>query len=190
MMSLNNLISLLLSRRKYETLMTYITIPLPSEHEKSSFSCGKESLDNYIIKQARQDMKRRLAVVFVAAEADTNQVKGFYTLSNDAVSREMVPQAIQKKMPPSYANLPVTLLGRLAVDQQFQGQRLGEGLLLDALRRSYDISKTEIGSMAVTVDPIDEQAIEFYAGYGFILIPDRGRLFLPMQTIGKLFSSN
>ena len=167
--------------------MSYLAIPLTKGHDRTQFSCGKTPLDNYLQKQATQDMKRRLAVVFVIPDAESNRVKGYYTLSNDAVAREIIPVEAQKKMPRHYDNLPVTLLGRLAVDQAFQGQRLGEDLLLDALRRAYDLSQTEIGSMAVVVDPIDDAAIDFYAAYGFVHLPDRNRLFLPMTTIGKLF---
>ncbi len=95
---------------------------------------------------------------------------------------------IQKKMPSSYTVLPTTLLGRLAVDQRFQGKGLGEQLLLDALKRSYDISALEIGSVAIVVDPLDKAGVSFYAQYGFVKLPDRGRMFLPMKTIGRLFS--
>jgi GNAT superfamily N-acetyltransferase len=37
---------------------------------------------------------------------------------------------------PKYPVVPAALLGLLAVDQQAQGQRLGERLLMDALRRT------------------------------------------------------
>ncbi|SER44123.1 Acetyltransferase (GNAT) domain-containing protein [Nitrosomonas sp. Nm51] len=166
--------------------MTYITVPLETGHNRSAFSCGKEILDQYIQKQARQDMKRHLAVVFVLPD-ESGRIKGYYTLSNDSISRDIVPPGIQKKMPQAYRNLPVSLLGRLAVDNEFQKQGLGEQLLLDALHRCADIAETEIGSMAVVVDPLDKEAILFYEQYGFIFLPTRGRMFIPMKTIKQLF---
>jgi ribosomal protein S18 acetylase RimI-like enzyme len=78
-------------------------------------------------------------------------------------------------------------LGRLAVSDRHQKKGLGEILLLDALERSYYASK-EVGSMAIIVDPLDADAVRFYERYGFITIPDRGKMFLPMATIAKLFS--
>jgi len=168
--------------------MLYLTVPLASTHDKSAFSCGQDMLDRYLHKQAGQDMKRRLSVVFVLSEeTESGRVKGYYTLSNDNIPYDQVPLNIQKKMPSSYSSLPTTLLGRLAVDRNFQGQGLGEQLLLDALKRSYDISASEIGSIAVVVDPLDKIAAGFYAQYGFIQLPDRGRMFLPMKTIKQLF---
>jgi len=56
------------------------------------------------------------------------------------------------------------------------------------MRRCYDLSRSEIGSAAIVVDPLDEAAAEFYAGYGFAPIPDRGRMFIPMKTVGSLFA--
>jgi hypothetical protein len=40
----------------------------------------------------------------------------------------------------------------------------------------------------VIVDAKDENAHRFYTDFGFIAFPDTvKRLFMPMQTIGKLF---
>jgi hypothetical protein len=41
--------------------------------------------------------------------------------------------------------------------------------------------------MAVIVDPIDEEAINFYRKYGFILLPGSGKMFISMETISGLF---
>lgn len=59
-------------------------------------------------------------------------------------------------------------------------------ILIDALKRSYEIAKT-IGSVAVVVDPIDQDAEGFYTKYGFIKLPDSRKMFLPMKTINQLF---
>src|SRR5680860_1546897 len=153
--------------------MSQISEPLNSAHKKSDFSCGKEMLDNYIHKQANQDVKRKLSACFVINDKSTNLIKGYYTLSSNSISHEFIPSRIQKKLPKSYETIPTTLLGRLAIDHRFQGQGVGKLLLMDALKRSYDISKT-IGSFAVVVDPMDQNAENFYDKYGFIKLPDSG----------------
>jgi GNAT superfamily N-acetyltransferase len=166
--------------------MNYLTIPLDSSYNKNSFSCGKIALDDYLHKQANQDIKRKLSICFILPDKNNN-IKGYYTLSNDIIPQEDLPVEIKKKMPKSYTNLPTTLLGRLAVDKNFRGQGIGELLLLDALKRCYDVSNESIGSMAVVVDPLDEDAVSFYKKYGFVELPDSGRMFLPMKTISELF---
>ena len=85
-----------------------------------------------------------------------------------------------------YPLVPATLLGRLAVDRRRRGKGFGETLLVDALRRSWRLSK-QIGSVAVVVDAKDQQAKAFYEHFGFMSLPDQDRrLFLLMSTIRKL----
>jgi len=124
---------------------------LNSTLNKKDFSCGAAMLDNYLHTQASQDVKRKLCVVFVLFE-DT-VIKGYCTLSNASIPAELLPEAIKKKMPGSYHALPVTLLGRLAIDTKFKGQGLGGILLTDALKRSFAVAGESIGSIGVVVDP-------------------------------------
>lgn len=166
--------------------MSYLTGPLHSSHKKGSFICGKPLLDNYIHTQAKQDVKRKLSACFVLAD-EKNNVKGYYTLSSAVIQRELLPDEIREKLPPSYNDLPATLLGRLAVDNNFRGQGFGELMLMDALHRSLDVS-TQVGSMAVIVDPIDADAVSFYQKFGFISLPDSGKMFLSMTAVVELFN--
>ncbi|SRR6266498_2560588 len=166
--------------------MNYITVPLDSSHKKRNFNCNKSLLDNYLHAQAKQDVKRKLSACFILAD-DENNVKGYYTLSSTSIQRELLPESIIRKLPASYTDLPATLLGRLAVDNLYKGQGLGELLLIEALKRSYYTSINSVASMAVIVDPIDDDAVKFYNKYGFILLPDSGKMFISMETISELF---
>jgi len=166
--------------------MKELTEHLNPKHRKKEFSCGKDMLDNYLHKQANQDIKQKLSACFVLNNKETNLLKGYYTLANNSIAQDLIPIEYQKKLPNSYKLIPTTLLGRLAIDSRFQKKGVGKILLIDALRRSYEISKS-IGSFAVVVDPIDEDAERFYDKYGFIKLPDSGKMFLPMNTIRTLF---
>jgi predicted N-acetyltransferase YhbS len=147
--------------------MIYLTIPLATTHNRNNFSCGKKSLDS-----VSQDIRENLTACFVLSDKNQNII-GYYTLSSDNV-------------PKGYKNLPATLLGRLAVDIKFKGQGIGRVLLIDGIKRAYYVSQENIG-LAVLVDPLDEEAVNFYLKFGFILLPDSGRMFLPMELIAKLF---
>ncbi|MCC7452592.1 MAG: GNAT family N-acetyltransferase [Crocinitomix sp.] len=85
-------------------------------------------------------------------------------------------------MPPSYINLPTILLGRLAIDKTEKGKGYGSILLMDALKKCVEISES-LGILAVIVDPYDDNAINFYKKYGFILIPSNNKMFIPIKTI-------
>ncbi|MFV8326837.1 GNAT family N-acetyltransferase [Flavobacterium sp. ZS1P14] len=161
--------------------MSELTENLNSNHRKKEFSCGKEMHDNYLQNQDNQDIKRKLSACFVINDEESNLLKGYYTLSNNSIPQSMIPTEFQKKLPKSYDSIPTTLLGRLAIDDRFQAKGVGKLLLLDALKRSYEISKS-IGSFAVIVDPLDEDVVKFYEKYGLINLPDSGKMFLPMNT--------
>lgn len=165
------------------------TVGLQKSHYRDDFDCGQEVLDEYLKKQANQDIKKKLAVCFVLTENEDSKdrVKGYYTLSNTGIPRELIPDKFQKKFPKSYNTIPATLLGRLARDRSCRGKGMGEKLLIDALFRSF-LASEQLGSFAVVVDPIDEMAIAFYESYGFKLLPDSGKMFLPMATIKQLFT--
>lgn len=159
---------------------------LNPKHNRHRFDSGNELLNNYLKNQAGQDMKRKLSVCFVLADKQTNDIQGYYTLSNNSIPLSRFSETIQKKLPKSYTAIPTTLLGRLAVDVSKQGQGLGKILLIDALKRSYELSKT-IASYAVVVDPIDAYAVAFYLKYDFIQLTDSGKLFIPTKTLQQLF---
>ncbi|HEY5509842.1 MAG TPA: GNAT family N-acetyltransferase [Prolixibacteraceae bacterium] len=164
------------------------TVILCHDHRilTSDFNCGKFILDTYLKTQASQDVKRKLSACFVSVDHVSGLIQGYYTLSNNSIPLKLIPEIYRNKLPPSYSSIPATLLGRLAVDVRFKGIGIGRMLLIDALSRSYEISKS-VSSFAVVVDPLDEEAERFYTKYGFILLPDSCKMFLPMKTVGKLF---
>jgi predicted GNAT family N-acyltransferase len=157
---------------------------LEKTHKRKDFACEENLLTEYIRKQVSQDIRKRIAICFVAVDNEQNVI-GYYTLTSESLGRELIPGKYIKQVPRNY-NAPVILLGRLARDIKTKGTGLGEHLLLDALFRSYKLSNESIGAMAVVVEPINEKAIEFYKKYGFEQLPDSEKLFLPMKIIGQL----
>lgn len=161
--------------------------PLGKEHDRAAFSSGVEPLDRYLRQQARQDMRRHVATVFAACEAESTTIAGYYTLSAASIELTDLPHGIAKRLP-RYPTLPAVLLGRLAVDQRYRGRGIGELLLMSALRRSVRL-RSAIGVVAVIVDAKDDRARSFPERYGFIRFREQEfRLFLPMNTIEQLFA--
>ena len=103
--------------------------------------------------------KKDLARTYVLIEVGSTLVKGYYSLSNHTVSFESLPTDQEKDLP--RIEMPVVLIGRLAVDRSVQGQKLGEFLLVDALRRSEYLA-AKIGIRAVEIDAINQTAKRFY----------------------------
>ncbi|MEP7321897.1 MAG: GNAT family N-acetyltransferase [Saprospiraceae bacterium] len=165
--------------------MKYTTVAFSSSINRSNFRCGNLLLDRYFKEQAIHDFKKKIAAIFIWLD-ENKKVIGFYSLSNDNIDRKEVPEEMEKKMPESFDSFPTTFLGKLAIDLNFQKDGNGRILLFDALKRACDNSKSSIVSMAVVVDPIDLNAQEFYTTFGFVNLPDRGRMLLPMKTINQV----
>jgi len=158
---------------------------LAPHHDRDVFSCGVDALDRYVRTQAGQDVRRKANAVFVMTEtARPDAVLGYYTLCALAVAQGDVPATARKHIP-RYPLVSATLLGRLAVASARQGEGLGAILLADAVRRAHAAAAT-VGSSMLVVDAVNERAAAFYAGHGFVRLPDSLRLVLPMRAIGRL----
>ena len=111
---------------------------LDERHDRGSFTCGVESLDRYLKTQAGQDVRRKANAVFAISDRDgPARILGYYTLCAMAVSHGDVPEVVRKHIP-RYPLVSATLIGRLAVSRERQGQGLGAVLLADALQRAYE----------------------------------------------------
>lgn len=160
---------------------------LSKEHDRSRFTSGVESLDLYLKTQASQDMRRKANAVFVLVRvASPRAIAGYFTLCAYGIPPGAIPDEARKHIP-KYPIVSATLIGRLALSEEFQGQGLGSLLLAEALRKAYRNSAV-VGSSMVVVDAIDENAARFYAAHGFMRMPDSMRLMLPMRTVGAIAS--
>jgi len=126
-----------------------------------------------------------MAAVYVLT-SDGRTIAGYYTLSQYSIDPGQLPAELQRKLP-KYDKFPATLLGRLARSKQFRGAGLGEMLLMGALRKALELSRS-IASFAVVVDAKDRAAREFYLRYGFVDLPEHpNRLLMQMKTVEALF---
>jgi predicted N-acetyltransferase YhbS len=162
-----------------------IIAPLGKQHDRKSFDCGENSLNQYLHRYASQDIRRRVNRVFVASPPDApQQLIGYYSLSAGSLDATALPEAFRRRLP-KYP-VPVVLLGRLAVAESRQGMGLGSILLADALQRIAQAIQV-MAVYAVVVDALNDQAAEFYRQFGFISLPSQPlKLFLPMESVATL----
>ena len=151
---------------------------LNAAHDRKDFSCGVEALDYYFRAQAGQDIKRRISNCFVASDGK-GRVVGYYSFAATSLPLAELTDEEKRRLP-RYALLPAGLIGRLAIDQRFQGQRLGGALILNAAARA---ARAEPAIFALVVDAKDEKAMGFYEHLGFRRFISRpATLFLPLTT--------
>ena len=160
--------------------MSVVIAPLASRHDRSAFSCGVPELDAWFRQRAGQDDRRNVARVFVAVDGALGVV-GFYSLSAFSLAIEDLPEELARRLP-RYGAIPAALIGRLGRDVRVRGQRLGELLLADAIRRTLGTGRS-VAVFAIVVDAKDERAAAFYRRFGFQPFPlQPRRLFLPTAT--------
>ena len=154
---------------------------LDNTHDRPNFQYGNDQLDNYLKKQAKQDIKRRISRVFIATlPEEPATVVGYYTLSSLSIELDQLPEETKRKLPKH--PIPGALIGRLAVSKDAQGQGIGRLLLADAIKRTLAVSQ-EIAIYTIVVDAIDKQAASFYRQYGFsTLVSHENRLYLPLKS--------
>jgi GNAT superfamily N-acetyltransferase len=164
-----------------------------SKHDRDSFDCGESQLNVFIQTQAVKHMQAGISrtMVLPATSLLPNQkypICAFYSVAPSSISRETLPVQLSKKLP-RYP-IPVFLLAQLAVHKEFQGSGLGKVSLIKALEYLWKVN-THMRAYAIVVDCLTDSAEHFYHNFGFEFLCDHNgliRMFLPMKTVGKLFS--
>jgi GNAT superfamily N-acetyltransferase len=152
--------------------------PLIAAHDLSTFDCGEPALNEWLRHRAMKN-ESRFSRTYVVCEG--HRVIAYYCLAAGSVERAAAPGKLRRNAPDA---IPVSMIGRLAVDRAHAGKGLGADLLADALRRIATASQS-IGIGAALVQAKDEKAKRFYMACAeFIEYPGDSRiLFLPIETI-------
>jgi len=144
-----------------------------------TFQCGKDELDEWLKHHAYANQGKASPTYVVVAKSgpDAGAVIAYYAMATGAVT---LPRKLRHNMPP---NVPVVVLGRLAVDKRHSGKGIGPDLLWEALRKTVEVSEMA-GVRGLVVHAIDDDAIRFYTQYGFQNFPVGTRsLWMPIETV-------
>jgi GNAT superfamily N-acetyltransferase len=159
---------------------------ITSAHDVRHFDCGNAALNEFLVKYALGNTSAGLARTFVTTLLDWPTVVGYFSIAAGSVERETAPERVVKGTPRN--PIPVVLLARLAVDLNYQGQKLGEGLLKHALLKIVEASHA-IGVRAVLVHAKHQKAVDFYARYGFVPSPSNPfHMMLILKDITKIIA--
>lgn len=158
-------------------------VPLTNEHDLTEFDCGEEGLNAWLRERALKN-ESRFSRTYVVCSGYA--VVGFFCISAGSVDRASAPGKVRRNAPDS---IPISVIGRLAVDRRYSGKGLGADLLSDALRR-IAVASQSIGIGAVLVHAKDDAAKAFYLQCAeFLEYPAESRtLFMPIETVVAAFS--
>ena len=143
---------------------------LHDKHLLEQFDCGNPSLNDWLLRHARQAQSSGSAKTFVVS--DDHVVIGYFSLTVGQVDTYDAPERIRRGM--EQYPIPVVILARLAVSKNNQGLGIGVDMLQDAIRRTLMIPE-QVGIRALLTHPIDGRTSEFYKRFGFVPSPVRER---------------
>ncbi|OTA21921.1 acetyltransferase [Xenorhabdus beddingii] len=151
-----------------------------NKHDRNNFDCGEPELNNYLKTVSGQHDKKDLSRTFVLTSSQNEcQIKGYYSLALCTVELNELPEKIAKKYPVA---LHCALIGRLAISKSLQRQGLGEILLIDAIRRATESSRS-IPTPMIIVNAKNDIAKKLYTNMGFQEFPrEKSKLFMTMAS--------
>ena len=163
-------------------MATWHEEPISKKHDRETFDCGEDVLNEVLRRYARRSHERGGAKTFLAIDvADNKTILGFYSLSPASVDYARTPEIIRRG--PARHDVPGLRLARLAVDRRLQGHGIGGQLLLAAGRRCLLVS-VEVGAVVLVIDAKNERVAGWYASYGAVPLLDAPlSLLLPLATI-------
>lgn len=139
--------------------------PLADHHELAEFNSNVPELDDWLRRRARANQTGGASRTFVVCEE--NRVIAYYALASGAVKQPEAPGRFRRNMPDP---IPVAVLGRLAIDQSYQGRGIGRALVRDAGLRLLNAAEI-LGIRGVLVHAISDAARAFYEAVGFLPSP-------------------
>ncbi|MBI4817883.1 MAG: GNAT family N-acetyltransferase [Deltaproteobacteria bacterium] len=141
--------------------------PLAELDDRSTFDCGRESINAWFRRRAWQNQLMNVSRTSVICDVSSGRIAGFVALSSGQIEREFLPKSYRRNKPDP---VPVVLLGQLGVANEYQGQGYGHSLLRFAINIALESSR-HFGSFGVITHPIDEAARRFYERAGFQDLP-------------------
>lgn len=146
---------------------------LDEAHRLDAFDCGVDSLNDWLKRRARANQVSGASRTYVVTDEE-GQVAGYYCLASGALVLAQAPGGVRRNMPDP---IPMAILGRLAVDRNWQGHGLGAALLHDAVERTRAASNI-LGIRGLLVHALSDDAKAFYERYGFMASPERPMLLV------------
>ncbi|QBR83786.1 GNAT family N-acetyltransferase [Legionella israelensis] len=159
----------------------------PKRHAIKEFDCGIDEMNKFLKKFAQKHAKQGISKTMVLTTnehfSDKKEIAVYYTLSASTVKRKDIPSTSLPTYP-----IPVTMLARLAVNQKFQGKKLGTKSLIYALRHAVKLNDLGLSTHGLILDALDDNALKFYQKFDFFhpLPGNPLRLFVSMTELRKI----
>jgi len=150
---------------------------LDATHPVDGFCCGKQALDEWIVKRANSNQRSGSSRTWITMDED-GAVAGYYASATSSILRSDATSRAGRNQP---EQIPAILLGRLAVDQKHRDEHLGSALLKHFILKGIEVSQI-VGVRLLLVHAMDDEAHNFYLHHDFEPSPfDSLTLMLTIQ---------
>ena len=139
--------------------------PIQPNHQLDDFDSGNIELNEWLQKRAIKNEDNGASRTYVVTVEQ--KVIAYYCLASGSVINSTATGRVRRNMPDP---IPVMVIGRLAVDKNWQNRRIGYALVRDAVLRTLQVTSI-VGIRAILVHAISEDAKRFYEKCGFIASP-------------------
>jgi GNAT superfamily N-acetyltransferase len=139
---------------------------LRRDHLVDAFDCGQEVLNSWLRKHALQNQGAGAAQTYVGLVGEV--VIGYYSLAVGQIEYSDAPERLRKGL--ARHPVPVMLLARLAVDNNWQKKGVDRALLRNAMLRTLQAAEIA-GIRALAVHAKDEPARRYYEQFDFAASP-------------------
>ena len=157
------------------------------KHNRASFSCGVERIDNFLKISASRHADKDFGKVYVAIQSPENDVLGFYAISPHSIDVKCLSADDQKRLL-RHSTVPAIYLSMIGVTVTKQGRGMGVFLMMEALKKCVEGANI-MGGHFVVMDAIDENAARLYSRIGFIRLASQpGRMIFSINTVRKAVS--
>lgn len=163
--------------------MTWLSTGLTEQHRLDDFDCGVDSLNRWLIHDARRADRQDTCRVYVWTQRGDNRVVAYFAINPTQINRE--DDGISRSAA-VLDRAPAFMISKVAVDQQIQGQGNGKDLVFDAIGRIVGVAQLG-GGRLIVVDAIDQNAHAFYQNLDFIPVEKNDhRLYMKVATARRI----
>jgi len=156
---------------------------ITTNHNIKEFNCDDLQLNKFLRKAAKKDQNHNNSMTYVIVDSKSNRVIAYFTLVIKTIKKKGIKTGL---LPGAYDEIPVILLARLAVDNEFKRKSIGKSCISYAFEKClliYNIIKFR----AIIVNPKNNGIISYYTDLGF---QDSGIANTLLFNMSKLSNEN
>jgi len=149
-----------------------------AESNINQFDCGNADLNDFLHNDALPYAEKLLGVTYIfTLDANPSECVCFFTVSNDGVRVEYIPNRARKNLEKKIPNVktqrsyPAVKIGRLGVNKKYQSPDMRVGTQLMDFIKGWFIERNKTGCRFLLVDAYNiDKVLQYYTRNHFVFL--------------------